>query len=150
MRQGASMLAGIHDFAAFRSVHCEAPTTVRHIRQVAVRCADEVGGVRLLEIEVDGNAFLHNMVRIFAGTLIDIGRRRKTLQQLGEALDSGDRTRAGQTAPAHGLTLDDVFYGPWGARQGQDYKDLLDHMERARGPAAAAAMATVSADGRQA
>ena len=57
-----------------------------------------------------GNAFLRNMVRIIAGTLIDVGRGRLSADDIPAILASGDRTRAGRTAPAHGLSLVEVFY----------------------------------------
>jgi len=130
MREAASHLVGIHDFRAFRSAQCGAQSTVRHLHQVAVHDSGEVA-----TIEVDGNAFLHNMVRIIAGTLVGVGRHRFAPADVALMIDRGDRGQAGQTAPAHGLCLDDVFYGPYGARQGTDYKALLDHMERARAAA---------------
>ncbi len=126
------MLEGIHDFAAFRSVNCSAQSTSRNILQVRPQVIDECGAQKVWAITVEGNAFLHNMVRIMAGTVVDIARGRKTLDQLAHALKSGERTSAGQTAPPHALVLDDVFFGPWGARQGQNYKDLLKNMAEIR------------------
>jgi tRNA pseudouridine38-40 synthase len=126
MQQAATHLVGIHDFSAFRAVGCTAASTIRHMREIAVEpCA---GGVLL---RVEGNAFLLNMVRIFAGTLVAVGQGRLQAEALPDILASGDRRRAGQTAPAHGLMLDDVFYGPPGAKQGTDYKALLLHMNQA-------------------
>ncbi len=127
MQQAADQLQGVHDFSAFRGADCVAKSTVRHIRRVHVDASQP-----LVQIEVDGNAFLLNMVRIFAGTLVDVGRGRFPPSQIAAILASGDRTRAGQTAPPHGLTLDDVFYGPAGARQGLDYKNLLANMDNTR------------------
>lgn len=127
MQRAATCFEGIHDFAAFRAAACTAHSTVRHLRSVRVEAAE----APLLTITVEGNAFLHNMVRIIAGTLIDVGRRRIAADAIPAIIASRDRTRAGQTAPPQGLTLDDVFYGPPGARQGLDYKDLLGHMNRA-------------------
>lgn len=128
----ARRMAGIHDYAAFRSVHCTAHSTSRHIRSVELKVIDDTDQQRVLALTVEGNAFLHNMVRIMAGTVVDVGRKRRTLAQLEQAFMTGDRLCAGPTAPAHGLTLDDVFFGPWGERLGQDYKSLLDHIEVAR------------------
>ena len=64
-----------------------------------------------IDIEVRGNAFLRNMVRILVGTLVEVGLGRIDPAQLGEIVASLDRTRAGPTAPAHGLTLVEVLYG---------------------------------------
>ena len=64
----------------------------------------------VLDLEVEGTAFLKQMVRIIAGTLVDIGLGGKPGEIVDEVLESGDRTRAGRTAPAHGLTLVEVLY----------------------------------------
>lgn len=128
MQAAARQLVGIHDFSAFRAVGCTAASTVRHMRDIAV----ETDGP-CLQLRVEGNAFLLNMVRIFAGTLVAVGQGRLAADAIPEILASGDRRRAGQTAPAHGLTLDDVFYGPPGARHGTDYKALLANMNAAFG-----------------
>ena len=67
-------------------------------------------------IDVIGTGFLYNMVRIIAGTLIEIGRGRRDIESVREALQSGDRRKAGVTAPAKGLTLMSVFYDKLGQR----------------------------------
>lgn len=105
MRRGASFLIGEHDFSAFRASGCTAKTATRRITDVAVsRAADEV------VIDVRGNAFLRNMVRILAGTLVEVGRGRLAPDSLGDLLASRDRSAAGKTAPAAGLTLVEVHY----------------------------------------
>ena len=63
-----------------------------------------------MTIDVRGNAFLRNMVRIMVGTLVAVGEGRFQADDIRDILAAGDRTRAGQTAPAHGLTLVRVFY----------------------------------------
>ena len=128
MQEAARHLEGVHDFSTFRGAACVAKSTTRHIRRIQV----DASRLPLVEIEVDSNAFLLNMVRIFAGTLVDVGRGRFQPDDLPGIIASLDRTRAGQTAPSHGLTLDEVFYGPAGGRQGLDYKNLLLNMESAR------------------
>lgn len=128
MQEAAHVLEGVHDFQTFRGAACVALSTIRHMRSIQIDATE----LPLLKISVDGNAFLLNMVRIFVGTLVDVGRGRFTPQNVAEMLLARDRTRAGQTAPAHGLTLDEVFFGPPGARQGLDYKNLLGNMEKAR------------------
>lgn len=104
-REAAALLLGEHDFAAFRAAGCTANTTIRRIDTI-----DVVAGDELLTLEVRGNAFLRNMVRIVAGTLVEVGRGRLTPAQVREILESRDRTRAGITAPAHGLELIEVRY----------------------------------------
>lgn len=110
MQAAAAHLVGEHDFAAFRAVGCSARTTRRKISQLELRWLDEAMEPGLLAIDVRGNAFLRNMVRIIAGTLVDVGEGRFTPAQVAEILEIGDRTRGGQTAPAHGLELMRVFF----------------------------------------
>jgi tRNA pseudouridine38-40 synthase len=114
MQEAAALLVGDHDFAAFRAVGCSARTTVRHIESLSLTWSDQEPS--LLVLDVRGNAFLRNMVRIIAGTLVDVGEARFTPAQVAEILASLDRTRGGQTAPAHGLELMEVRYD--GRRRG--------------------------------
>ena len=65
-----------------------------------------------IDVDVRGNAFLRNMVRILVGTLVEVGLGRLEPGQVAEIVASRDRTRAGPTAPPHGLTLVEVLYGP--------------------------------------
>ena len=111
MRDAAQALIGEHDFSAFRAAGCTARTTMRRVDSIAITRTEE-----LLEIDVRGNAFLRNMVRIIAGTLVEIGTGRRPVAQMAEILASRDRTRAGITAPAHGLELIEVHYDGGPAR----------------------------------
>lgn len=106
MRAAAAALPGERDWSAFRAAGCTAKTATRRIDAVEVV---EAAPYRV-EIEVRGNAFLRNMVRILAGTLVEVGLGRIDAAQVGEIVASRDRTRAGPTAPAHGLTLVEVMY----------------------------------------
>jgi len=99
MRAGAAALIGEHDFSAFRAAGCTARTTLRRVDAV-----DLVAHPETLEIEVRGNAFLRQMVRIIVGTMVD------KPGQVAEILAGKDRTQAGVTAPAQGLELVTVFY----------------------------------------
>lgn len=119
MRAAAAVLVGSHNFAAFRSTQCTAATTLRTLHRIDIEEHPDI-----IEITVEGNAFLHNMVRIIAGTLVGAGRLRFGPSEIAAMLHQGDRAAAGQTAPALGLTLDDVFYGPFGGRLGLKYKQL--------------------------
>jgi tRNA pseudouridine38-40 synthase len=103
MEREARALEGTHDFAAFRTAADARPTTVRTLSRVAV----ERDG-RIVSVVVEGNAFLHNMVRILVGTLVDVGRGRLAEGTAARALETGDRRVAGTTAPAHGLVLEQV------------------------------------------
>jgi tRNA pseudouridine38-40 synthase len=71
---------------------------------------DEPHTCASIQIDVRGDAFLKNMVRIMVGTLVAIGHGRFGVERIDELLRDGDRTRAGQTAPAHGLTLVEVLW----------------------------------------
>ena len=111
MRDAAAPLIGEHDFAAFRAAGCTALRTVRRIEQIEIsELPDERWGDPLVAIDVHGNAFLRNMVRIVVGTLVEVGRGVRPAGQVAEILASKDRTQAGLTAPAHGLELVSVRY----------------------------------------
>ena len=108
MREAAAFLVGEHDFAAFRAAGCTAKHSVRRIDQVEI--SELAGEPSVVAVDVRGNAFLRNMVRIVVGTLVEVGRGRRFPAQVGEILASRDRTRAGITAPAAGLELMSVSY----------------------------------------
>ena len=119
MATAATAFIGTHDFSAFRAAHCQAKTSRRAIRLVEVQRQGDV-----MLVTVEGNAFLHNMVRIMVGTLVEIGWGKIAAEDLPGIIASKDRLKAGQTAPAVGLTLDDVFYGVHGAKEGLNFKKL--------------------------
>ncbi len=112
MQAAAAALIGEHDFAAFRAAGCTANRTVRRIDRIDLveLAGDLPGPSSVLAVDVRGNAFLRNMVRILVGTLVEVGRGRRPAAQVAEILGSKDRTRAGITAPAHGLELVEVRY----------------------------------------
>lgn len=105
MREGAAFIVGRHDFAAFRASNCAAKTTVRRIYSIEISQRDD-----LICIDVVGEGFLKNMVRVIAGTLVDIGRGRFAPEHLAWLLLNPDRKKAGVTAPASGLCLIKVSY----------------------------------------
>ena len=105
MQEAAKQLLGTHDYAAFQAAGGTAKTTVRTItRAELVRMGDEI------ILTVEGDAFLYNMVRIIAGTLIEIGLHRRTVNAFSEAYETLDRLSLGVTAPPHGLELTKVYY----------------------------------------
>ena len=116
MNQAAGHLVGEHDFESFRSTHCQAAHARRLVWHLKVaRVVDhpdlppsEQAGW-LIEIDVRGNAFCHNQVRVFAGTLVDVGRGQMSADQVRGILAAKDRRQAGITAPAQGLTLWDLY-----------------------------------------
>ena len=99
MRQAAAFLEGEHDFASFCQAGAQVETTVRTIYSLEV-----VEEGRDLVIRVCGNGFLYNMVRIIAGTLLEVGRGRRKPAEMADVLEVKDRSAAGPTAPAHALT----------------------------------------------
>ena len=112
MRSAAAHLLGRHDFSALRSADCPARTTVREVRRVDLM---QPAGSADIAIVVEATAFLKHMVRNLVGTLVEAGHGRRTPESIVALLESRDRTRAGPTAPAQGLMLDEVFYLPGNA-----------------------------------
>lgn len=106
MRAACPYFLGEHDFKSFCSIHTQAETTVRTIYQLDVKQEGE-----LIRIRISGNGFLYNMVRIIAGTLIQIGSRMREPAEIPAILAAQDRQAAGSTAPAKGLTLVGMEYG---------------------------------------
>lgn len=100
MQEAARHLIGRHDFSAFRASNCQARHAVREVRSISI----EAEGNRI-STTIEGTAFLKHMVRNLVGTLVEVGRGRQPPEWVAEVLRSRDRTRAGPTAPAHGLTL---------------------------------------------
>ncbi len=100
MQAAALYLVGEHDFKSFSSIASQAETTVRTIYDLQVKQEDEE-----IIIRVTGNGFLYNMVRIIAGTLIEVGKGRWEAEYVPDILNALDRTTAGPTAPARGLML---------------------------------------------
>ena len=100
MQRAADYLKGEHDFKSFCSVNTVAETTVRTIYDISVEKSDD-----MISVRVTGSGFLYNMVRIIAGTLMEVGRGNIMPEKMPDILNALDRTKAGPTAPACGLTL---------------------------------------------
>ena len=105
MREGASYLVGEHDFSSFKSSGSVIKNNIRTIWSLELSRQGPV-----IEIEVMGNGFLYNMVRIITGTLIEVGRGRRKPLEIKEILNAKDRNKAGPTALPKGLFLTEVFY----------------------------------------
>lgn len=105
MNQAAAYLVGEHDFKSFCSAGAQVQTTVRTIYAVNVTKADD-----MVHIRITGNGFLYNMVRIIAGTLMQVGTGLMEPEQVKEILEARDRSKAGPTAVAKGLTLVEILY----------------------------------------
>ena len=117
MNAAAQSLVGEHDFTSFCKVSSAAKlredgrSLSRCLRRVEV-CETCEAGEDLVCVDVVGNAFLHNMVRIMVGTLVEVGRGNRPIGWVAEALAAQDRRAAGPTAPAKGLVFERVTYAP--------------------------------------
>lgn len=105
MQEAAQYLVGEHDFKSFCSVKTQVLDTVRTIYQLTV---DQAGD--MITISVTGSGFLYNMVRIIAGTLIEVGRGAYPPERIKDILQACDRNNAGPTALPQGLTLIQIEY----------------------------------------
>lgn len=105
MNQAAVYLVGEHDFKSFCSAGAQVQTTVRTIYAVNVTKEDD-----MVHIRITGNGFLYNMVRIIAGTLMQVGTGLMEPERVKEILEARDRSKAGPTAVAKGLTLVEIRY----------------------------------------
>ena len=104
MEEAAGLLCGEHDFSAFCGNAKIKKSTVRFLREIRI---EPVGNE--LRLYFTGNGFLHNMVRILVGTLIEVGRHQRSADSIPE-LFGGRRAQAGFLAPAQGLCLEEVMY----------------------------------------
>ncbi len=105
MQQAAKYLEGEHDFSAFKASGTSSKNSVRKIFKAEVEKQDE-----RVYIELTGSGFLYNMVRIIAGTLLDVGTGKIQPEEIPEIIKSKDRKKAGKTLPAVGLYLVEVTY----------------------------------------
>lgn len=118
MRKAAAAMEGTHDFACFQAAGGEErETTIRTVYKVELTerfleegFFPEEGGAHVLDIDVTGDGFLYNMVRIMAGTLVDVGSGRIDAADVPAIIESADRTKAGHTAPPQGLYLMRVYF----------------------------------------
>lgn len=138
MREAAKIICGTHDFACFQAAGgTPRETTVRTIFDLRIRTADGefsesdlnadpstplVNGMDITNlpnhnwlpgdvvIEITGDGFLYNMVRIIVGTLVEVGQGRRTVESVKYAIESCDRTKAGHTAPPNGLYLGRIYF----------------------------------------
>jgi tRNA pseudouridine38-40 synthase len=106
MRAAISHIIGHHDFKAFEATGSPRQRTTRHV--LSADLGEQQDGMLIFRIEADG--FLRCMVRNIVGTLVDVGRGKLSAADFKRVLDSRDRSQAGATAPAHGLTLIKVNY----------------------------------------
>lgn len=113
MRAGAAHLIGKHDFTTFRDSDCQAKSPIKTLDRLDIEqiSYDHTGGQEL-RFYVEGRSFLHHQVRNMVGTLVQVGLAKWHPDQMKLALSACDRTHGGPTAPADGLYLMRVDYGP--------------------------------------
>ena len=131
MREAAAHLVGEHDFKSFCTVRTQAEETVRTIYSLDITKQDD-----MITIRISGSGFLYNMVRIIAGTLLEVGMGAYLPEHVEEILDARDRQAAGRTAPARGLTLVSMEYQQelpdWHHRENKywEYDILQSHIKQ--------------------
>ena len=103
MKEAIKYFEGEHDFKGFKASGTSSKSSVRVIYETKIK----VEGERIV-IELTGNGFLYNMVRIIAGTLVEVGEGRRSLADVKQALSTGERKKAGPTAPPEGLVLVEI------------------------------------------
>lgn len=106
LNDALELFSGTHDFKGFMSTGSEVKSTVRTIYRIDFVSITE----NRKELIITGDGFLYNMVRIIAGTLVDVAREKRSIHDVQEALLKGKRSLAGHTAPPQGLVLEEVRY----------------------------------------
>jgi tRNA pseudouridine38-40 synthase len=107
MNEAAALLMGEHDFSSFCAAGSPRQSNVRTVHNCAVESAPDLSQ---LHIVISGNGFLYNMVRIIAGTLVEVGRGMMPVAQVAQALAENNRRLSGPTLPAEGLWLEWIKY----------------------------------------
>lgn len=105
MEAAADILVGTHDFQSFTSLKSNSKSTVRTINYIDINRDEDI-----VEIEVNGDGFLMNMVRIIAGTLLEVGTGKLKASDVAKILERKQRSEAGPMAQAKGLALKEVQY----------------------------------------
>ena len=105
MKKAAKYFEGEHDFKGFKASGTSSKSSVRTIYK-----AEVIQDGDRINIELTGNGFLYNMVRIIAGTLVDVGLGKINAEDIPKIIESKDRKNAGKTLPPHGLYLVEVRY----------------------------------------
>lgn len=111
MNETAQLFIGKHDWTAFSAAKSEVKDRIRTITDFTVKKTwDTRAKTDIIEFKVTGNGFLRYMVRSIVGTLLEVGRGEKDSDTIQTAITTGNRSLAGMTSPAHGLTLLQVHY----------------------------------------
>lgn len=105
MKKAIKYFEGVHDFSGFKASGTSSKNSIREIYSAKIKQENE-----RIYIELTGNGFLYNMVRIVCGTLVDVGLGKINPEEIPDIINSKKRDRAGKTLPAHGLYLMEVKY----------------------------------------
>jgi len=105
MKEAALIFVGKHDFNAFRSIDCQSSSSIKTIQSCSIETNDQH-----ITLNVSAKSFLHSQVRIMVGTLVEAGKGKFNSSDVKDIIKSRDRSKAGATAPAHGLYLLKVGY----------------------------------------
>lgn len=110
MQRAAAFLQGTHDFTSFTSAKSKTKSMVRTLSAVTVTSGAEAGGEGFINVSFTGDGFLYHMVRIMAGTLIEVGLHQRAPKDIKSVFDAKERAVAGYTAPPEGLVLETLVY----------------------------------------
>jgi len=105
MEEAAKKLVGTHDFIGFSSIKKTTKSTTRTIEEITI-----IREGNMLKFSFIGDGFLHNMIRILMGTLLEIGTKEKKVSYIDQILTNKTRSIAGRTLPSQGLFLEEVYY----------------------------------------
>lgn len=105
MTRAAKLLEGCHDFKGYSSTMKDHRATIKTIESIQIIQEGQV-----VTIQIRGDGFLYNMIRIIVGTLIEVGKHKRTIESVAEVLERGERELAGPTVIGNGLILKEVFY----------------------------------------
>lgn len=105
MQKACDFLRGTYDYSSFTSDKTPDKSHIRTITSITLTCKDDQ-----IILSFTGDGFLYNMVRILAGTLIEVGLGKIPANSIPSIINAKDRTQAGFTAPAHGLFLKEIYY----------------------------------------
>lgn len=111
MKAAAKFLLGYHDFSSFRDSQCQSKSPMKTLDRLDVFSEDydDFNG-RHIWLELEAQSFLHHQCRNIVGTLVDVGKGKKSAKDVKDILSAKDRTKAGMTAPGSGLCLVRINY----------------------------------------
>tara|TARA_B100001540_G_scaffold158344_1_gene140271 strand:+ start:763 stop:1080 length:318 start_codon:yes stop_codon:yes gene_type:complete len=105
MKNASKFFLGKNDLNAFRSIDCQAKSSIRTIDEIKIKKESD-----FIKLRISGKSFLHNQVRIMVGTLIQVGKEILKETDIKRIIQSKDRKNAGPTAPPSGLYLERILY----------------------------------------